>query len=183
MLKGVLCMFNIKNVAGAMTIASSTLLAGCAGTSVYERAEQYMQDKTQSELNEVKNNGNPFCGSSQPNIKTQSKLDSVAYRDVFEATQGVKDSSKVAEFNKIAQQNRGRNLSEIMTKLAHNAKVKDYGKIINDSRKSFKHGYFAEEYIQYKSDSLAYRKFFEKHNLLDSITLKMFNNVSKKIKP
>ena len=176
-------MVGMKNLMGTLTIASSTLLTGCSGTSVYERAEQYMQDKPQTEFNEVINNGNFLGGSSKPYITTQSKLDSVAYRDVFESTQGIKDSSKVAEFNKIAQQNRGENLSEVSRKLANNTKAKDYNKIINDSRKYNKVGYFAEEYIQHKTDSLAYRKFFEKHNLLDSKTLKMFNKVSKQIKP
>lgn len=177
-------MVGLRNVTGVLAIVSGTLLTGCSGKFVYERAKQYMQDKPQTEFNEVVNNGDYFTRSPEAYIKTQSKLDSVAYRDVFETTQGIKDSSKVAEFNKIAQQNRGENLSEISAKLANKTKVKDYNKIINDSRKYyFKPGYYTQEYIQYKTDSLAYRKFFEKHNLLDSKTLKMFNEVSKQIKP
>ena len=178
-------MFSVKNTIGLFTIAYSTLTTGSSCTNVYKRAEQYMQDKPQTEFNEVVSNGNGNFtnGYFSPYIATQSKLDSVAYRDVFESTQGIKDSSKVAEFNKIAQQNRGENLSEVSRKLANNTKVKDYNKIINDSRKYNKVGYFAEEYIQHKTDSLAYRKFFETHNLLDSKTLKMFNKVSKQIKP
>ena len=58
----------MKNIMGALTIASSTLLTGCSGTSVYERAEKYMQNKPQTEFNEVINNGNFLGGSSKPYI-------------------------------------------------------------------------------------------------------------------
>ena len=61
-------MVGMKNLMGTLTIASSTLLTGCSGTSVYERAEQYMQDKPQTEFNEVVNNRNYFAHSSKPYI-------------------------------------------------------------------------------------------------------------------
>ena len=43
-------------------------ITGCSGTSVYERAEQYMQNKPQTEFNEVVNNRNYFAHSSKPYI-------------------------------------------------------------------------------------------------------------------
>lgn len=37
--------------------------------------------------------------------------------------------------------------------------------------------------LQYKIDSIEYRIFFEKHNLLDSINFAKFKEIAKKIKP
>lgn len=176
-------MVNIKNIAGALTIASGTLLAGCDGTNVYKRAEQYMQNKLQKELNEVTSNRSSSMYDFSNYAKTQSKLDSAAYRDVFENTHATKDSSKVAEFNKIARQNLAISYEDLKVKLANLATVKEYGKIQKEAHSYSKLGSFTYEYMQYKTDSIAYRKFFEKHNLLNKKTLKIFNRVTRQIKP
>lgn len=174
----------MKNIMGALTIASAGLLSSCDGTTdAYNRAEKYMQNKTQSELNEVREHKDSYLGDYSSNIKTQSKLDSVAYRDVFMTTQAAKDSSKVAEFNKIAQQNRARDVHTLDDVLANKVTVKEYNQIMKKAMNGAKPSCFTYEYPQYKTDSVAYRQFFEKHNLLDVKTLKMFNKVSKQIKP
>lgn len=167
----------IKKLAGALTISAGALLSGCNEITVYERAEQYMGNKLQKELNEVVGDR---IGINEHSILTQSKLDSVAYRDVFETTQAAKDSSKVAEFTKIAQQNRS---NDVYKKLADKATVKEYKNILKDSKKVRWNDYWGHEYIQHKIDSIAYRQFFEKHNLLNDKTLKLFNKVSNQVKP
>lgn len=173
----------IKKVLGAIAITSSALIGCKFDPNIRERAQEYMQDKPIKEYEQVINGY--YSRYTDGHQTVQSKLDSVAFRDVFNGTNGVKDSSKVAEFNKIASTNR---YSDIRANLKNTGiSVKEYNKIIKESNNlewNFsKQGVPSTEHLQFKTDSIQYRKFFEKHNLLNEKTLKHFNNVCKKIKP
>ena len=76
-----------------ITAASMFALASCS--NVDNRAKEYM-----SETNRTQTEYNNFSKSSM--YTKQSKLDSMAYRDIFNSTQAAKDSAKTADFNKIA---------------------------------------------------------------------------------
>lgn len=123
----------------------------------------------------------------------QSSVDSAAYRAVFNSTEAVKDSKKVAEFNRIASQNK---LPEyIRTDVAasiflerriraHNLPLEQFKSInsyiggtgiSSDSTKTPKR--------QFVVDSLAYDNFFAKHHLKTDTVQKQIKLISRKIKP
>ena len=84
-----------------MPVVAAGLLGLNACSHVEERAKDYMQDKAYSEFVELTNTSNTTL--------IQSRLDSLAYRDIFNGTKLANDSASVAEFNKIAACLRGYN--------------------------------------------------------------------------
>ena len=83
----------VSSIKTILPVAAAGLMALATSCSTAtERAEKYMEEtnRTQAELNAIKS-GN-----------VQSKLDSIAYRDIFMGTEAAKDSANLAEFNKIA---------------------------------------------------------------------------------
>ncbi len=164
-------------------VGASVVLAGCNAPASHRNAEKYMMNKPQKELEAVivKENA-PKVTNTESCVRTQSNLDSVAYRDVFMATNASKDSSKVAEFNKIAA--KGKMEMHIPTKklVETNVTAKEYNRILDDARGIFASEKFYEK-IQYATDSINYRKFFDKHKLMTPKVEKFFNTVSKQIKP
>ena len=172
----------IKRVLGAIAITSCALTGCKFDPNIRERAQEYMQYKPIKEYEQVITG--LYSRYHSPSI-TQSKLDSVAFRDVFNGTNAVKDSSKVAEFNKIASVNRASNVIDDLKKTG--VSVKEFHEIRkeadNIASSLKKVGDPFHEHMQFKTDSIQYRKFFEKHNLLNGKTLKHFNEVCKKIKP
>lgn len=176
---------NLKNIAGGLAIASTALFSSCSD-SVQTRVREYMQDRPMQEYAEVMNNGDVHDMNS---YRTQSKLDSVAFNDVLlesgayqNRTKSEKDSL-LTEFNKIAAKNRAKDMySTNETLKATPITVKEYHDIQREGS-LFTDPPVFREYKQYKGDSIVYRKFFEKNNLLDKKTIKHFNEVCKKIKP
>lgn len=162
---------NIKNIAGGVALASTALFSSCENSS-YHRAKEYMQDKPQSEFAEI---------AKGPYYVAQSKLDSVAFRDVM-LNNNVSDSV-VKEFNTLSVKNRAKDEYHVRDALASTpVKVKEFDNITNKAAYTWVEAR-GEEYLQFKTDSIAYRAFFEKHNLLNEKTLKHFNEVCKKIRP
>ncbi len=167
-------------------VGASVVLAGCNSGVSHDNARKYMMNKPQQELDAVivkpdaKN-----VDYRESYVRTQSNLDSVAYRDVFMATNASKDSSKVAEFNKIAA--KGKMEMHIPTKklVETNITAKEYHNVLNQVSTTgviyLSDNYF--EKIQYATDSINYRKFFDKHKLMTPKVEKFFNTVSKQIKP
>ena len=95
----------LKQIMGAMTILAGTTLTSCDDGGASEKnAQKYMRNKPQKELLEVTSSLNQNKGRMkvQSWVNTQSKLDSVAYRDIFAQTKGIKDSTLVNQFNKLA---------------------------------------------------------------------------------
>lgn len=164
-------------------VGASVVLAGCNGPVSHRNAEKYMMNKPQKELEAVVEQPNPRKSIyTEAYVRTQSNLDSVAYRDVFMATNASKDSDKVAEFNKIAA--KGKMEMHIPTKklVETNITAKEYNRILDNAKGVFVSEKFYEK-IQYATDSINYRKFFDKHKLMTPKVEKFFNTVSKQIKP
>ena len=164
-------------------VGASVVLAGCNSGVSHDNARKYMMNKPQQELDAVivkpdaKN-----VDYRESYVRTQSNLDSVAYRDVFMATNASKDSSKVAEFNKIAAKGRMEINKPFDKLLETNISSKDYNKVIDNARGVLPTDNFYEK-IQYATDSINYKKFFDKHKLMTPKVEKLFNTVSKQIKP
>lgn len=172
----------IKKMLGVIAIGSCALTGCKLDPNLNERTKEYMMDKPIKEYEQVIEG---FNSRYHSNNVTQSKLDSVAFRDVFNGTNAAKDSSKVAEFNKIASVNRASYVIDNLKKTG--VSTREFDEIRKEADKLSwspkKVGDPYHEHIQFKTDSIQYRKFFEKHNLLNEKTLKHFNNVCKKIKP
>ncbi len=171
----------IGNTIKSAIVASSVLLSGCSPYSSPENAKKYMQNRPQQELDEVLSSVNKPVNviTLYDYAGVQSKLDSVAYKDIFMTTNAVKDSAKIAEFNKIA--GIGKTVRGNLTQ-----KLRETGVTVNEFDQIIDKAPWTEkryEYFQFVTDSLNYRKFFKKHNLLNKKTMKMIKDISKRIKP
>lgn len=170
-----------------MPLAAAALLAGASScSSVDDRAKKYMIDNnyTQKDLNSITESMYPTT--------VQSKLDSAAYRDIFMSTEAAKDSAATAEFNKIAARFRANEdagasknkISDIKNKATDagiSAKTMDY--IDKSADISFIYSDVPKANIyQHLVDDWAYRTFFKKIGLSDSIFNKC-DEVSRKIAP
>ena len=163
--------------------AAAGLFTWASYDTVQNRAKDYMVEtnRTQAELEELTNTSKA--------ITIQSRLDSLAYRDIFNSTQAVRDSVKVAEFNKIASRMRpdtngnmwdafeaidDRLISEgISIKELDNIKQTDTP-LMWDHRRVNRRQHYADDW--------AYRKFFEKIGIMNGIAKKC-DEVSEKIRP
>jgi len=182
----------LKKVALGFAMTTGLLLGGCAvkTETSKDRATLYMNKKSDVELLEVLKPLDNFQQNSYNYAQVQSKLDSVAYKDVFESTNLAKDSVAVKEFNAIAALAQAPKLGETTVKMKNNLLKTRIGfKIYNEITSQFSDLFFSNgercgyEYLQYITDSINYRKFFDKHELMDRKTLKKFKEVSKKIRP
>lgn len=171
----------LKQVVGTLAIAVGTTLTSCDNGSSRKNAEKYMQNKPQVELNEViKPLKMPQTVYSWAN--TQSKLDSVAYRDIFDQTKAANDSLKIKEFNALAAKGKMEEGMPHKKLVFTNIPISEYDKIIKDARK-IKNPAKYHERIQYTTDSINYRKFFNRNRLLTENLLETFNKTCKQIKP
>lgn len=160
-------------------LVAGTLLTGCEG-KVFDNAEKYMENKPQKELNQVIGDAKSGQYDVLKMAHVQSRLDSVAFRDVFMTTNASKDSAKVKEFNKLAAKYRVTSALNPEEKLLDsNITSKDFKEL--DYHKPFTVDYHVR--MQYATDSVYYKRFFEKYGLLDKKTRAMFNEVCKQIKP
>ena len=174
-----------KNLVIGLIMATG-IFTGCNShkpENIKARATEYMKDKSQIELDMVLSPINRPYAHGCHHAQTQSKLDSVAFRDVFEATNALKDSTLISEFNQIAKKAEPPTITESTMKLKNNLRntkirVKDYSEIsTNHSKKLFQIGEnVASEYLQFIADSINYHNFFEKHNLFDAKTQELFHN-------
>lgn len=137
--------------------------------------------------------------------KVQSAVDSVAYGDVFKKTKLGKDEEAKAEFRAIAENTRpelpfesgydevGNALDEKIkdlkiSKKSYEANQKEYSKMTKRVSKWL--GGSEQESLydkiiatkQFKADSVAYRRFFKKHDLLKDVAEEL-KEVAKKIRP
>ncbi len=163
-------------------VALAGLLSLCACSDVTQRANDYMQDKPYSEFVEL----------TKPSNTTliQSRLDSLAYRDIFNGTKLANDSASVAEFNKIAASCRGyKNEDDCSQRIiaitkgltAQGVLTKDFTKII-DICNSFD-GLVKANKFQHYADYYAYRNFFAKKGIMTDELSKQCDEVSEKISP
>lgn len=159
------------------------LLTLSACSNVNNRAKKYLADKPYAEYAAIT--------EDHSTTLTQSKLDSTAYRDIFNGTQAAKDSALVAEFNEIANKTRGydesisawnKMLAVCQSLISQEISTKEYDEVTN----KYSWSDFDERMAnitQHYADDWAYRKFFEKAGIMnDSIAAKC-DEVSKQIRP
>ncbi len=159
----------------------SMALASCSSPS--SRAQKYMEDRPREEFLNITN--------SDDRALVQSRLDSLAYRDIFNGTNAAKDSAKVAEFNKIA--------SEMRPSFSSASKPVSYcdeiGNILVNkgiTNKEYKNfpgynrlysNYWNVENCQHFADDWAYRKFFSKIGIMNEKLNAKCDSISKLIRP
>lgn len=166
-----------------MPVVAAGLLGLSACSNVEERAEDYMQERPYSEFKKLTDTNDLTL--------IQSRLDSMAYRDIFNGTKLAKDSASVAEFNKIAASLRGYGSNEdyfrkeatIKERLINQGiTTKDLSRIDN----LFTFGdwdLMRANKLQHYADDWAYRKFFTQKGIMTDELSKQCDEVSKKIRP
>ena len=181
-----------KFVIGSTLVGSSLSIGSCSDHThkCEERFSNFMADRPHSEVVEIENKlRGTYHRGVITNTDRQLYMDSVAYRSIFEATQKANDSTAVADFNKIAASMQADierapsmrgvyytiDYNSLEEKLSKMVLTKEYNKIINEADNTIA--------LQYKVDSVAYRRFFEKHNLLNDSVAKKLVAVAKKIRP
>lgn len=97
---------------------------------------------------------------NEENLTTKmSKLDSMAYRDIFESTRLAKDSNAITEFNSIADFYRSNKESEEDTKAFQEETAIEDGMLFKDYNEMT---HSASTYLrQHILDRFAYQKFFQ----------------------
>ena len=173
-----------RNV-GMATLAAG-MLSACTNTYIPDKTKEYFADKPALEYQEFVND----CAHRTLNsMQSQAKLDSLAYREIFNASEAVNNSDIVKEYNEIA--NKGINTSDrdnVKKNLASiGLPLSEYNKIIKTSTERGGYwgiqGFTGVAKIQHSADSISYRQFFEKHNLLDTENTAKFNEITEKIRP
>lgn len=164
---------SLKNLVMPSCFLAAGLFMSCGETFSRGKATQYCQNfgKTQQELEQIL--------SPDDAREVQVKLDSMAYRDVFNTTKLAKDSSAVAEFNKIAAKYNNRIDKEGHEQGLENIKkddinAKEYKNITNWEAKTLR---------QFFIDKFAYRNFFKKNGIMDDNLDKICTQVEEQIKP
>lgn len=169
--------------------AAAGLFALTSCNAVDDRAKNYMQETnhTQKELNAITEN-------SYDDVEKQSMLDSAAYRDIFNSTQAAKDSSKIADFNKIAAGMRAKDRKsgdywsrfyDINDKLVNaGITIKDFDRIDEtDTNCLVDPDDVRTARRQHYADDWAYRTFFKKIGIYKDSIAKKCDEISEKIRP
>ncbi|MCM1266224.1 MAG: hypothetical protein NC200_08510 [Candidatus Gastranaerophilales bacterium] len=198
-----------KIVTGALLTGSALGFSGCNANSDHtanERKEvvkELLADRPAKEYNEAVEGWR--MGTISSPADAQSAIDSIAYRQIFVGTTAAQDSTKVKEFNSIASKMRigtyktnddyDKAFNELDKKMidmnistqehfANEKEYKSYTRIVNGRYNTYQaprnSAILAAR--QFKADSIAYSRFFEKNNLLDSTMVKQIKKVSEKIK-
>ena len=174
-----------------MIAASSIVAASC--TYVSDNAKEYLKknDRTQAEYNDLVKGLD--LSNEKSNVVLQSRLDSLAYRDIFNSTQASKDSAKVADFNMIASKYRA-DFPKNEINMVDSAKnsiekkltdskitIKDLDGIKSKVKQNLGRDVHSVVTMQHLADDWAYRKFFNKIGIYkDSIPQKC-DEISKAI--
>ena len=152
-----------------MPVAAAALLTLGACERVVSRAERYMENRPQKELDMLLV-GND--GSYKEHAKIQSRLDSTAFRDIFNGTAAAKDSATVEEFNKIAASYRADESATTDADITKSIKNKliDNDITVNDLKWVYKHARVTT--TQHNADIWAYKKFFKKIGVWNDVAQK-----------
>ena len=172
-----------------MPITAAGILALASCNRVENRTKEYMKkhDYTQKSYDAIKSDVDELNGRS---LILQSRLDSMAYRNIFNTTQAAKDSAKIAEFEKIAASMRPDEiyppsdaLYSIDEKLSENGiSIKEMEEI-KALVPMFDFSMARANIKQHLADDWAYRKFFKKIGILNDSVSKLCDDVSKEIRP
>ena len=147
--------------------------------NIEAHVESYMENRPHVEFIDIKNKAAHYGNSA---AYMQSCLDSLAYREIFTSSQAAADSAAVVEFNKLASSmrinDRYKSLkSDLYDKLSKMVTHKQFKQIKNEAEKDI----FLT--LQFKADSVAYRRFFEKHGLMNKDIERKLTMAAKKIRP
>lgn len=168
-----------------LAVLAAGMLTACS--YIPNKTDKYFENKPVIEYQEFIND----CNNRNLNIvQAQAKLDSLAYRELFNTTEAINNSDIVNEFNNIANIGLStKNINNVKDNLKNTGLTKkEYDKTIKDNKyRKFLGMYSTTEYnydnIQHKVDSINYRNFFEKHNLLDANNLAKFEKITEIIRP
>ena len=167
-------------VGGAVQLHKQNKLAEERLNNIEARVESYMENRPHAEFINIKTQAHGYGNSG---VYMQSSLDSLAYREIFTSSQVAADSAAVNEFNKLAASIRRasktpsyRLSSDLYNKLSKMVTHKQFKQIEKEASGDILT-------LQFKADSVAYRRFFEKHGLLNDSTLTKFTAIAKKIRP
>ncbi|MBR1618383.1 hypothetical protein IJ674_00645 [bacterium] len=200
----------IKPLIASLVVTPMLSLTSCGGDSNAVRSGkkvlgELMENKPMREYEKIMA-GFEGYDSYMKESKVQSAVDSVAYKDVFNKTPLAKDTNAKAEFKAIAKQTRpdlspgtSSGFDEVssaldekikdlnISKKAYEANEKEYSSM-KTTRQSWPGTSTSIDYDkiiatkQFKADSVAYRKFFKKHDLLKDFAEEL-TKVAKKVKP
>ena len=182
---------SLKTCAPLLAVGTMAL-SSCYNTPTSNMKKYMMEtNRTQAELNQLTK------GLSSNNVKdltvAQSRLDSMAYRDLFNTTSAAKDSTKVANFNKIAARYRadfdqntsfyeyGQNMDTkydkpiLSIKELEDIKSKTKEQTVSDDIKLY--------YLQHFADDWAYRKYFQKIGIYKDGMAEKCDELSEQLKP
>lgn len=155
-----------------ITAAGMITLTSC-GNSVNGRVQDYaiLRHKSYGQCHNILN--------SDSQSLTQARLDSMAFRDIFNSTEAAKDSNKVVQFETIAQ-NMQSTFNEIDRILTDSGISKDEYNFESfnlkpESDDNVKYQYFADNWM--------YRRFFEKNGIMNDSIKNICNLVSCIIRP
>ena len=141
-----------------ITLAGAITLTAC-DSEIKSLAHQYCveNNKTVKDYDNIENT----IGAD----KKISKLDSIAYSDIFRGTKLAKDSAKVAEFNKFASDNRCKSALREEVNEYQNSKARNNGMLLTefDEMKSYLHLAHRQNFL----DNYMYKKFFKDNGVLD----------------
>lgn len=200
----------IKPIIASLVVTPMLALTSCSGDSEAVQSGkkvlgELMENKPMRQYEKVMASFEGY-DSYMKESKVQSTVDSVAYGDIFKKTPLAKDADAKAEFKAIAEQTRpdlypGKSSGFDEVSSALDEKIKD----LNISKKAYEAN--EKEYSsmktthqswpgtstsidydkiiatkQFKADSVAYRKFFKKHDLLKDFAEEL-TKVAKKVKP
>lgn len=193
---------SLKTCAPLLAVGTMAL-SSCYNTPTSNMKKYMMEtNRTQAELNQLTK------GLSSNNVKdltvAQSRLDSMAYRDLFNTTSAAKDSTKVANFNKIAARYRadfdqntsfyeyGQNMDtkydkpilSIVDKLTNaNISVKELEDIKAKTKEQTVSDDIKLYYLQHFADDWAYRKYFQKIGIYKDGMAEKCDELSEQLKP
>ena len=155
-----------------ITLASALTLIAC-DSDVKSLAHQYCveNNKTAKEYRDI--------ATTMGSDKQISKLDSMAYLDIFKGTRLAKDSAKVAEFNQIASSYRNQIVDRKATLAFQEKKAISSGMSLRDYNEMCKSNNHA--WRQHNLDNFAYQKFFQENGVLDKNVEQKCDEYSKNI--
>ena len=155
-----------------ITLAGAMTLASCE-SQLPKLVHQYCIEhgKSAKDFNSI----DETYGASEK----MSKLDSMAYSDIFRGTKLAKDSAKVAEFNKFASDNRCKTALHDEVNDYQNNKARNNGMSLKefDEMKSYQHLEHRQNYL----DNYMYKKFFKENGVLDKNVEKQCDEYSNHI--
>jgi len=199
-------MSQVRNIIGGIVAFGMSLFTpSCTNPDVIKNTEdrervltEIMADRPQTELDAIYKEIHNDYGIKATEL--QHKIDSVAFKDMFEGTQLAKDSSFVAEYNEMMAKTKvpylqdnyrfeGRYYADkekMVSTLHEMVKVNEMqelnkSRIMPGNKVDLKRP--TSDGLQYYIDSIAHSKLFEKFGLLDSAGVEKFSKICKKVRP